>query len=231
MATLAVTVAGRAAPSDRKRVTLKLGSEVLTLPVTLERTVISEVSPTWTEIPRPGREPLLKQVAPRLWKVQLQVVFVLPGGMTSVEGGLILLHRFANHEDPVLVSYSLLESGWYRITDMPITSTRKHPVTKQTVRAEVTLSLTNEPNPPATRPGRPKAVPRAHQTVTAHHSGSVPKKPAATRYTVRRGDTLSKIAVRVYGRASLFTRIASANRIKNPNLIRVGQILTIPPRP
>lgn len=44
------------------------------------------------------------------------------------------------------------------------------------------------------------------------------------RYTVQRGDTLSEIALR-YG--TTVNQIASQNRIANPNLIYVGQILTI----
>lgn len=227
MATTIVSVAGRAAAPSRKRVTLKLGTEVLTLPVVSENVLNSDVSPSWTEVARPGREPLLRQTAPRLWKVQLQVVFTLPGGLTSVEGGLITLHRFANHPSPVLVVYSLLESGFWRITDMPIRSTRKHPVTNETVRAEVTLSLTREPNPPAVVPGRPAAAP---SRIVSPAPKPTAKAPAVTRYTVKSGDTLSKIAARFYGNASLFTLIATANKIKNPNLIKPGQVLTIPAR-
>jgi 5'-nucleotidase len=146
--------------------------------------------------------------------------------MTSIEGGLIILHRFANAPDPILVSYSLLESGFWRITDMPIKSTRKHPITNETVRAEVTLSLTREPNPPATVPGRPTSSRPSGMAVSAH---PVAKKAAAKRYTVRSGDTLSRIAAKFYGKATLFDKIADANHIRNPNLIKVGQVLTIPP--
>lgn len=49
--------------------------------------------------------------------------------------------------------------------------------------------------------------------------------PATLKYTVKRGDSLGSIA------AAAGTRIAtlvSLNSIKNPNLIRVGQVLTIP---
>ncbi len=44
------------------------------------------------------------------------------------------------------------------------------------------------------------------------------------------GDTLSKIAVRYYGDASLYTKIFEANKdtLKDPNKIRVGQKLRIP---
>lgn len=47
-------------------------------------------------------------------------------------------------------------------------------------------------------------------------------------YTVRAGDTLSSIARRVYGDASLYTRLAAANGIQNPNLIYSGQVLRLP---
>jgi xanthosine utilization system XapX-like protein/phage tail protein X len=47
---------------------------------------------------------------------------------------------------------------------------------------------------------------------------------------VRRGDTLSKIALRAYGSIKAYTKILKANRdlIKNPNRIYVGQRLRIP---
>ena len=60
-------------------------------------------------------------------------------------------------------------------------------------------------------------------------------RPAATAvtsamtYVVVSGDTLSSIARRFYGDASLCWRLAAANGIANANLIYVGQVLTIPP--
>jgi nucleoid-associated protein YgaU len=56
---------------------------------------------------------------------------------------------------------------------------------------------------------------------------------AAQEYTVVSGDTLSKIAKRFYGDAKLWRLIHEANkeRIKNPDLIKVGWTLTIPPKP
>ena len=54
--------------------------------------------------------------------------------------------------------------------------------------------------------------------------------PAARTYTVVAGDSLSKIAKRLYGKASLWPRIFEANKdqIKNPDLIHPGQVLTVP---
>lgn len=49
-------------------------------------------------------------------------------------------------------------------------------------------------------------------------------------YTVKAGDSLSKIAKREYGDASQWKRIHEANKdlIKNPDLIHPGQTLKLP---
>lgn len=47
------------------------------------------------------------------------------------------------------------------------------------------------------------------------------------KYTVRSGDTLSKIAARLLGDASLYTDIAERNQLDDPNAIFVGQELEI----
>lgn len=54
--------------------------------------------------------------------------------------------------------------------------------------------------------------------------------PTTRTYTVVRGDCLWNIAKKYYGNGSQYTKIYNANRdkIKNPNLIYPGQVLTIP---
>ena len=54
--------------------------------------------------------------------------------------------------------------------------------------------------------------------------------PAPRTYTVAAGDSLSKIAKKLYGDASKWKRIFEANRdiLKNPDLIHPGQVLKIP---
>lgn len=49
-------------------------------------------------------------------------------------------------------------------------------------------------------------------------------------YTVEKGDSLSKIAQKVYGKASLWRQIYEANQdhIKDPDLIYPGQVLRLP---
>jgi nucleoid-associated protein YgaU len=59
----------------------------------------------------------------------------------------------------------------------------------------------------------------------------VAKAPEARYYTVRSGDTLSKIAKAQYGDANKYPTIFEANRpmLKDPDKIYPGQVLRIPP--
>lgn len=57
-----------------------------------------------------------------------------------------------------------------------------------------------------------------------------PKASSGKTYTVKSGDCLWKIAKQFYGNGAQYTKIYNANtdKIKNPNLIYPGQVLTIP---
>lgn len=67
--------------------------------------------------------------------------------------------------------------------------------------------------------------------VTTGASSEAPAASEGTTYTVKSGDSLSKIAKHIYGDADKWHRIYEANRdkIKNPDLIHPGQEFTIPP--
>jgi|KBSSwiStaDraftv2_1062776.scaffolds.fasta_scaffold432601_2 nucleoid-associated protein YgaU len=56
------------------------------------------------------------------------------------------------------------------------------------------------------------------------------KEETLQSYTVEKGDSLSKIAQKVYGKASLWRKIYEANQdhIKDPDLIYPGQVLRLP---
>ena len=55
----------------------------------------------------------------------------------------------------------------------------------------------------------------------------------STNYIVQNGDSLSKIAKRFYGNANARKAIFEVNRdqLSDPDRIKVGQILKIPPKP
>ena len=58
------------------------------------------------------------------------------------------------------------------------------------------------------------------------------KAPEAQMYTVVAGDSLSKIAKKLYGNANTYMKIFEANQpmLKDPNKIYPGQVLRIPPQ-
>jgi LysM repeat protein len=92
------------------------------------------------------------------------------------------------------------------------------------------------------------AAPQAHAAVRvpARGAGSVavavqvqtdalvrPDQPASRHYTVRPGDTLSSIAERFYHNPADWRFLEQVNsaKIKNPNLIYAGEVLTVPDDP
>jgi LysM repeat protein len=80
--------------------------------------------------------------------------------------------------------------------------------------SDLAAEITVNPSPAPTG-GAQAAQPSAVQTKT---------------YTVQAGDTLSKIAKQFYGNANDYMRIFEANKdqLKDPNMIKVGQVLKIP---
>jgi len=84
----------------------------------------------------------------------------------------------------------------------------------------------------STAPAAPK--PADFSNVQSKVTSTAASVPVATQtYTVAKGDTLSKIAKQFYGSANRWKLIHEANlaQIKNPDLIKPGQVLVIPPKP
>lgn len=72
--------------------------------------------------------------------------------------------------------------------------------------------------------------PKVASTPVRETKNSPAPKSTAKTYTVVKGDCLWNIAKKFYGNGSQYTKIANANKdkIKSPNLIYPGQVLTIP---
>jgi nucleoid-associated protein YgaU len=62
-------------------------------------------------------------------------------------------------------------------------------------------------------------------------SGSSSTADSFQSYTVKSGDTLSGIAKHFYGNANAYMKIFEANKdqLSDPNKIKPGQVLKIPP--
>ena len=77
---------------------------------------------------------------------------------------------------------------------------------------------------------KPQASPPPPKEERPAENAPTPPPNTNQTYTVVRGDCLWKIAKRFYGNGAKYTIIFNANRdkIRNPNLIYPGQVLTIP---
>lgn len=74
-------------------------------------------------------------------------------------------------------------------------------------------------------------APKADFSKVQSSVSSTEQAVGASTYTVKKGDTLSHIAKAHYGRASQWKRIFEANRdqLDDPDRIKPGQVLKIPP--
>ena len=75
-----------------------------------------------------------------------------------------------------------------------------------------------------------KTIPSWHDEIVADIKATGSAAGAAATYTVKSGDTLSKIAQSLLGDANAYMEIFNANRdqLKDPNAIKPGQVLKIP---
>lgn len=75
---------------------------------------------------------------------------------------------------------------------------------------------------------RSKPVPAKAALVSATTRNVAASQPLRASYVVRSGDSLERIARRELGDGARWREVAELNGIKNPNLVRVGQKLTLP---
>ena len=75
-------------------------------------------------------------------------------------------------------------------------------------------------------------APKADFSNVQGGSSSTEESIGEQTYTVQKGDTLSHVAKQFYGKAGAWNRIFEANRdqLDNPDLIKPGQVLKIPPQ-
>lgn len=94
----------------------------------------------------------------------------------------------------------------------------------------------NLPDPNIISTGQKLNIPKADTITVASEQSispkqtdtSAPEKIVGKTYTVVRGDDLWLISVRAYGDGYQWVKIARANKLVNPNLIHVGNVLTLP---
>lgn len=165
---------------------------------------------------RPGRKPLTLVDGEALAGIDLAFQLAHFDHQTPVEGQIDRLRRIAESGQRVTVlGMSPQERGPWRIDDLSISGELRRQGTNELTRATVTLSLVEASD------ANPKVGP-----VSGGHGGKGGKRPKF--YTIRKGDTLRKIANRFYGDPGVWRQIAKANGIKNPDKLKVGRKIKLP---
>ena len=112
---------------------------------------------------------------------------------------------------------------------------RRHWPGKKQAQAPQKVSQVTAPARPAIpmAPAQPAEVEDEYEQAPSPAMEAAPVTVASTTYVVQKNDTLEKIAKKVYGNSSQWSKIYKANReiIKNPNRLYVGQKLAIPASP
>lgn len=189
----------------------------LILPYAPRETDLGGLADTWDRVERPGRKPLTLRAGRRLPTMTLTALLARSDHQRSVEDLIAALTRLGEAEERVVLSgMSPAERGPWRITDLAVNATLRQHGTNKITRATATIALTAASD----------ALSRRGPLSGGKDSG---KGANARRYTVKKGDTLRKLADRFYGSPGKWQKIAKANGIKKPNKpLKPGRVLTIP---
>lgn len=241
----------RARASERlPRTTLAARGLTVTVEIISPNDAFSGLASDWEEDERSGKLPLLQYAGERLVKMRRRAVMGLDPNV-SIERELAALRDIATSGERVVMTrpgsgtaFSLARRGGWTITDMDWRVLRRRVPDNAITRVEIDFEFTewspiealNRPRSPGTLWGKlptggvstaPGTVPNRTGTVADALSG-ISRAPTGRRHTVAAGETLSAIAARYYGTANEWPRIASANGIRDPRKLQVGQLLTIP---
>lgn len=207
----------------------------------------SNLASAWEEVERPGRMPLLEYAGEQLARMRWRVLHGVDPEV-SIERDLGALRNIAMSGERVVLTrpgkgtpFSLSRRGGWTITGMDFRPLRRRFSDNAISRAEIDLTFT-EWSPLEVRMRAPSSglTLGGHITPTGSTApGTVPNltggiaaalggAPQPRRHTVKAGETLSAIAVRYYGNANMWMRIADANGIRDPKKLAVGTVLTLP---
>lgn len=224
MASLAIVRAAvplpQAASTAHPKVKLRAGDRELVLPYGPRGTALGGWAAPWSTVDRPGRKPLTVRDGDGLDTLGLTVFLGHADHQQSIEGLLTTLRNIAKSGDRVtLVGLSTFERGPWRLDEVSVTGELRQQGTNALTRASVSLGFVEASD------ASPKLGP-----VKGGKSGGKGKK-LPTTHVLKKGETLRKLADRYYGEPAKWRLIAKANKIKNPDKLKVGAKLRIPKEP
>ena len=166
---------------------------------------------TYNEGERPDRQPLLRRKGKSLRKMSMTIFFWHFDIEEPVDGRIQQLEKLAETDIPLLVEYDPTTVGEWRITSLTYKSVERNQYTNQITRAEVSLELTEDPEP-----------------TKVSLNQAVKKRPKT--YKAKKGENLFDIVLKFYQTDStkIVNAVAKVNDIKHPRRIQAGKKIKLP---
>lgn len=214
------------------------GSEgIIIVPYAPREVAYTDIGSAWEEVPREGnRTPLLILRQKNLNKMSFSLMIGDSGWETDQSATLTALRTAAESKRPCMVLWSAREKGLWHITQYTETSVLRHPDTNAPTRAVVEVTFTRisdvRTNISPTTGGKKGGKGHGKGGEGKDDDGKTKgPKHRPKKYTVKKGDTLQKIAQKFYFDHRAWRQIARVNKIKNPkkdNKLKPGKVLVLP---
>lgn len=184
-------------------------------------------------IEREGRKPIVARSSDQLRAMSFDLAVVSQTLGQSVQPRLNELEAIAGSGARVVFSYGTSERGTWRMARCSIKVTERVPFTNDAAKAVVSLSFLEASDvvvkvgPLSGGHQPPKGRARARRG-TPGRVGAARAAAGERTHTVVPRDTLSAIALRYYGSASVWPKIADVNGVRDPRKLAVGTVLRLP---
>lgn len=191
----------------------------------------------WSEVAVPGKVPFLVKESFGLKKLAFSIVVANPDNQDSdMTHDLRVLKALSDTTRPIKIAYGGYFDSWtWRCTSYTIHSEQRHPSTSKITRATVDLEFTQKNDVkdftgPITGGAKSKksssgGIAGGNTKKKTQTSSSKKKKAKTKIYIVKKGDTLSGIAYKLWGDVSKWRKLAKENGVKNPRLLQIGKKL------
>lgn len=215
MASVTVKVPTAKSTGTHPHVTITSSAGTVTLGTTDEKIDFTGLGSSWVEIPRPGTNSIARRATRNRLKAKVSAMLIDGYGGKTVEQQMLALDAISASDATVGVSYAEMANHRWHLTEATPSTIDRAFITNKTKHADVALTFLINVDEKLTVPSR------------SNTPASNKPKPRSKTYTVKKGDTLSRIAAKVYGNANRWPEIAKKNNIRDPRKLRVGQKLKI----
>lgn len=214
------------------KMVLQAGNLRLVVPYAPRTSNHTGFAPSYAEVARPGRHPLVLRTAPGLWKQSFDLFL----GTIDLDQGIgrefLILRQIAESYEPITIINGPGINRTWRITGLSMDAIERNhsnSISRAIVSIEMTEVVDLKPAAGPTQGGKkPPPATTAPPKPGQPEKGNAPKPKAPRIHTVTKGQSLSIISNIYYRTPNRWREIAKANGIRNANRIFPGQRLRIP---